>query len=244
MTTSTVAGVPVVVAAVDFSTVALLAGPMVLAAYLLGSLPWARWWRARQLRRELDEAGRSGAFAIGRPFPEGRQGEAVAVAIEALVPLAIATVTWHVIEAVAPGGLGGFRETSPIAFLSNQAVTVWQSMALWAGAAALVGHVAPVWSRFEGGGTGVPGAMALSLAYAPSVFGLASLGFVAARLLTGRVRPALYVAMAVAVTAAWLGWVFAWPTAWGNNHGPEMSLWVTVVSAILVAGAERSPYTT
>ena len=50
--------------------------------------------------------------------------------------------------------------------------------------------------------------------------------------------------MAVAVTAAWLGWVFAWPTAWGNNHGPEMSLWVTVVSAILVAGAERSPYTT
>ena len=229
------------IAQLDASKIALVAGPLVLASYMVGSVPLARWHRQRRLKSDLRRADSEGlAVDPTRPLPQGREGETIVAVIEGLIPLGCATAAWHIVERIAPGGQGGFTEQSAIAFLSVHAVTVWQSIALWAGAAALAGHVAPIWTNFRGGGTGVPGALALSLAYAPTTFSAAAFVYLAGRWITKSPRIALYLGLFAAITWTWLGWVFEWGNAWGNNHGPEMALWVTAVGSVLVAGSERT----
>lgn len=208
------------------TTVALLSGPLVLLGYLLGSVPVAYLWRRRELRGALDRgelAGRARA---------GREGEEALVGVEALLALAAAHIAWQVIESVAPGGQGGIP--SSIGVLSEQVLAVWQSVALWAGFAAVLGHVAPVWLRFRGG-TGVPPALLLSFVYLPLVFGSAVIGFFAGLALTRNRRLAIVAALPVALTTEWLAWVFDLPDGWGMRSGPEACLWVFVTGLVLIA---------
>lgn len=207
-------------ARLDVSRIGAVAGPLVLAGYVLGSLPW------RQLI-----AGRG---------TDDRRAARLGLVADAVVPLAVATAAWWIVERIAPGGQGGFATTSPIAFLSAQAVTVWQSIALWAGAAALVGQAAPVWRRFRGrAGTG--GAVLLVLAYAPVTLVVGLGTYTAAMALGGDRRTAVLAGLFGTLTASWLAWTFGWRAAWGNNPGPEMCLWTAAVATVLAAGLLREP---
>ena len=190
-------------------SVALAAGPLVLFGYLLGSGVYA-WLR----RDGLPRGGR-------RP---GWHGVA-----EAASGLAAAVIALRVTRWVAPG-----TETSAVGALSSQVLTAWQSIALWSGMAAVVGHVAPVWRRFDGG-SGLPPALALTLVYAPVVFAASVAGFFAGFALTGRPRGGIPVALGTAVVGAWLGWVWDWPAGWGLHNGPELALWSAVGATLLAA---------
>jgi glycerol-3-phosphate acyltransferase PlsY len=150
-----------------------------------------------------------------------------APAVEALATIAVTTAAWQIIINVAPGST-----ISRVAVLSAQALTVWQSVALWVGLAAVAGHMAPIWTRFEGG-SGLPPALAIGFAYAPTVFSAAVAGFFLGLLLLRTPRDALPVALGVAVTYSWLAWIFMWRPGWGVSSGPELSLMVTLVAVAL-----------
>jgi len=213
---------------VDVRTIAMLSGPLVGAGYFLGSIQWRilhRRWQLRNLEPIADEA-------FTEAPASGREGEGFVAAFEALIPLVYALVVWSFIESVAPGGGGGFNASSFIGALSNQVLPVWQSLAMWSGAAAVLGHVAPVWTRFRGG-TGIPPAMALTLFFAPWVFVAAVAAFLGTFWFTRNRRPALLVCYGVALSYSWIGWVFTFNRGWGVNFGPELSLWVAILMAML-----------
>jgi glycerol-3-phosphate acyltransferase PlsY len=111
-------------------------------------------------------------------------------------------------------------------------------VALWTGAAAVVGHLAPVWRGFRGG-DGVAPAGALAFAYAPVVFAVAAGAFLAAAAVTGRPRLALVACLPTTVTFAYVAWIADLPSGWGVTHGPELTLWVAVVTGALLAGNWR-----
>ena len=46
-------------------------------------------------------------------------------------------------------------------------------------------------------------------------------------------RPALLVSFSVALTYAWIGWVWEFDRGWGINFGPELTLWLAVLMAML-----------
>lgn len=186
------------------SAVALLAGPMVLAGYLAGALV-ARW-----LTRE-DEAA---------PRPAD-------LALEAFAALAVSTAAWWSIQEISPGS--GF---SRIGYFSNQVLAAWQSVALWAGLAAVVGICAPVFRRFAGN-PGIAPAAALLAVHFPWFF-FATLGTGALALATTRSsRLAHGAAIAVLLPTAWLGWVLEWQPAWGLPAGPEATVWAMVLAMVL-----------
>ena len=215
-------------AAVDVRTIAMLSGPLVGLGYFIGSIQWKiihqRWMMRRSEPRAAD--------ALTDAPATGRQGEAILAATEALIPVSFALAVWHFIESIAPGGNGGFDPSSLIGALSNQVVPVWQSLALWTGAAAVLGHVAPIWTRFRGG-TGIPPAMALVIAFSPWVFVAAVAAFLGTVWFTRNRRPALLVSFSVALTYAWIGWVWEFDRGWGINFGPELTLWLAVLMAML-----------
>jgi len=227
---------------VTVRTISLLSGPLVLGAYLLGSVPLAHLVRRRRLFRQIEDLGSVGdvAGAIGgTPAQRGREGELAVVVYEALLPVALATVAWHLVESVAPGSGNSFDNISAIGYLSNQALLVWQSIALWVGAAAVAGQVA---SAFLGlrGGTGIPGVMGLALAYTPITYAVAVLIFFAVVTVTHDHRRAVITALVGAVGWSWIAWVIELDSGWGATHGPELSLWITVVGALAVAGVSRT----
>ena len=121
---------------------------------------------------------------------------------------------------------------------SNQALGAWVSVALWTGAAAVAGHLAPAWRGFRGG-DGVAPAAILAFAHAPVVFAVAAGAFLAATAATGRPRLGLVVCLAPAVAFAYGAWILDLPAGWGVTHGPELTLWVAVVAAALLAGNWR-----
>lgn len=188
----------------SLSAVALLAGPIVLSAYLLGAL--VATWLARE-----DEA-------VPRP------GDLV---LEAFAALAVSTAAWWAIEQVSPGS--GF---SRIGYFSNQVLSAWQSVAIWAGLGVVLGVCAPVFRRFRGG-SGLAAAAALLAAHFPwflfAAVGAGGLGFGVARSL----RAGQGAAVASLLPAAWLGWVLEWQPAWGLPAGPEATVWTMVLVMVL-----------
>jgi glycerol-3-phosphate acyltransferase PlsY len=192
------------------TSVGLVAGPLVLVGYLLGSL--SRW---RDPRRGRD---------ILPPSP------GVQALVDAGLALAAATLAWKVTHAVAPPS-----SRSAVGFNSDQVLMPWESIALWAGLAAVLGHAAPVWSRFRGGGSGLVPALALAAAYSPTVLSLALGSMLVATLGTGTPRRGLPVALGATVSLSWLAWVRDTPPGWGMPNGPELSLWVAVLCGVLFA---------
>lgn len=210
------------------TNVAWVAGPLVLLGYLVGSLPVAYWLGRRRLRRRLGDPGDMVAAQQSPDHaPLGGPGELAAALVQTAATLAVTTLAWHATIEVAPPAA-----PSSIAVLSAQAITVWQSVALWTGMAAVVGHVAPVWQRFRGG-TGLFPALGLLLAYAPLVFSAAVAGYLLTLAVLKTPERAAGGGFAAAVVFEWLAWVYDWRHGWGAVHGPELSLWVTVLAAVL-----------
>ncbi|MEM9038099.1 MAG: glycerol-3-phosphate acyltransferase [Actinomycetota bacterium] len=215
------------------TTVALWSGPLVLLGYLLGSIPIALLWRRARLRRALDRdpAEQPDRAAVGR------EGETLVVFFEAAMAVLAAHIAWQVISGLAPGGgtpANPFDDVSPIAVFSAQALTAWQSVALWAGYAAVLGHIAPVWTRFRGG-TGIPPVIGLTFVYLPTVFASGVFGFFAGLAITRNRRLAIVVAVPVALIFEWFAWVFDWNPGWGLRSGAEPTMWVLMTGLLLIA---------
>lgn len=190
----------------SLSAVAALAGPIVLVAYGIGTLV-VTW-----LHRES-----SGDDAV-RPSD---------LVLEAFVALAVSTIAWQMIEEVSPGS--GF---SRIGYFSNQVLSAWQSVSLWAGLGVVTGFVAPVLRRFRGD-PGLAAAGALLAVHFPwflfASMGAAMVGFALMRSL----HAARGAAIVVLVPVAWLGWVLEWLPAWGLPAGPEATVWCLTLSIVL-----------
>ncbi len=188
----------------SLSTVALLAGPIVLVGYVVGALV-AHW-----LTRD-DEAALRPADLV----------------LEAFVALALSTAAWWTIQEVSPGS--GF---SRIGYFSNQVLSAWQSVALWSGFAVVVGICAPIFRRFAGGPGLAPAAALLAVHFPWFLFAAVAAGALGLGA-TRSPRLAQGAAIAVLLPAAWLGWVLEWQPAWGLPAGPEATVWVMALSIVL-----------
>lgn len=215
-------------------SVSILSGPLVLAGYLVGSIPFGYLLSRGRLRRQLSAGG---------PLPSPRRSEdpldvpgvVGAGALAGLATLFVATVAWDIGLAAAPAGNIGAVGT-----FSNQAVGAWVSVALWTGMAAVIGNIAPVWAGFRGA-TGLAPAVALVLAHAPVVFVAGAATSLAAYALTRSPRRALLVTLPVVVSVEYLAWIVDLQTAWGVTNGPELTLWTAVLAGALAARNLRAP---
>jgi len=208
-----------------------VAGPLVLIGYAIGSLPVGDLVATRRFRRQLD----AGRF----PHRRGHEVDAahvITAAVTAALTLGVATVAWDVGLEAAPRG-----QFSAVGTYANQAVGAWVSLALWTGAAAVVGSIAPVWSRFRRSGSGVAPALALLVAYTPL---LAAVGLAVGSFAWGlglRWRVVLGAALATIVTTAWVTWVTDTQAGWGITNGPEVGLWTAVLAVVLLLAAAPAP---
>lgn len=186
------------------SAVAVLAGPIVLSGYVVGSLVAYRM----------------------RPSP-GERLRPSDLVFEAFATLAVSTAAWWAIKEVSPGS-----NFSRIGYFSNQVLSAWQSVALWAGLAVVIGLVASVFRRF-GGSTGLAPTAALLAVHFPwflfGAAGSAAVGFAVAR----SVRAAQVGGIGALLPLAYLGWVLEWQPAWGLPAGPEATVWCMVVTIVL-----------
>jgi len=163
--------------------------------------------------------------AVDRP-----QREVVAAAVTLLV----ATVAWDVGLEASPRGAFGAVGT-----YSNQALGAWVSIALWTGTAAVIGSMAPVFTGFRNGGSGVGPAAAMLVAYTP-LLAAAGLGVGALLWATGvKWRVVLAVALAAIVVVEYLAWVTDTQLAWGITNGPELGLWSAVIAVVLLGRTAR-----
>lgn len=151
-------------------------------------------------------------------------------AAEVLVAIAAAAAGYSVTKAIAPGTV-----VSAVAFESIQVVLVWESVALWCGAAAVLGAAAPITTMFRGS-SGLAAAGAVAALFAPAVL-LASLGgtVVGLAVFRARSRDAVAVGLCAAPAYAWVAWAADLQPLWGVTHGPEVALWTAAVSSILLA---------
>jgi glycerol-3-phosphate acyltransferase PlsY len=205
-----------------------VAGPLVLMGYLVGSVPFGDLVAARRFRRQLD------TFApdrlAGSRFTDLDATQVITGSLAAGTTLLVATLAWDVGLQAAPRGSFG-----AIGTYANQALGAWVSIGLWTGTAALLGSVAPAWTGFKRGGSGVGPALALLVVYMPLLAAVAlaagSLTFVSVQ----RFRPALIVACASIVVVEYLAWITDLQRGWGITNGPELGLWSLVVAVLLVA---------
>jgi glycerol-3-phosphate acyltransferase PlsY len=219
--------------------VAVVAGLCVLAAYLLGSVPVGFLLDRRSLRQRLRRLETD-----GRPLDEqlrtiltGSSGAPPAVAaLDAAKVLVGATAAWHLVVSVSPGGTASVPNQSAVAFLSDQVLVSWQSAALWAGLAAVVGHLAPPWLGFRGDQGQAPG-LALAVVYAPIAFVVGVVAFFVARFALGadRLVAAVFISLGAFVAWCWVAWVGDLQLAWGVPAGPEVTLWAAVLAGVLAA---------
>lgn len=223
--------------------VAVVAGLCAVAAYLVGSIPVGYLTGRRALRLRLRQIE-----VDGRPLDEqlrtllaGPSSNPWVAVVDAAKILAAATFTWHAVVAVSPGGTASIPDQSAVAFLSDQVLVSWQSAALWAGVAALAGHLAPVWLGFRGDGGQAPG-LALAVVYAPIGFVVGVAAFFAARLALGsqRFAPAVFVALASFVGWCWVAWIGDVQLAWGVPAGPESTLWAAVLAGVLAVRTHQA----
>ncbi len=214
-------------------TVAVVAGLCVVGSYLLGSVPFAYLLSRRRLRRELRHVDLR-ALLAGQHAGDPRN-EVLATVLDTAKVLLAATVAWHLVEDASPGfDRNVLPEVSAVGFLADQVLTAWQSIALWSGLAAVVGHLAPPWLGFRGAQGQAP-ALGLAFVYCPTGFSAGVLAFFVALAATRRVVTAVLVSLLAFVGYAWLAWVFDWRTSWGATNGPELALWATVLSATVAA---------
>jgi len=207
--------------------VATAAGLCVLGAYLVGSVPFVYLQRRNRLRRDLRRLGHGGGP------PEGSPRTWVPAAVEVAVVLAVASVAWRVVASVSPGH-GSPDVVAGVATFSDQVLVPWQSVALWAGLAAAMGLIAPVWLDFRGS-SGMAPAMALLGVFSPvGLFG-AWAGYGVGLGVTRSGVGATGVAAVSLVGTAWVAWVLDLRALWGVPNGPETCLWSAALGAAVFA---------
>jgi glycerol-3-phosphate acyltransferase PlsY len=201
-----------------------VAGPLVLVGYAVGSLPFADRVAVRQFRRQLAR-DRLPVRSLGDVDP----ATLITGVLAGAITLLVATVAWDVGLEAAPRGL-----FSAVGTYSNQALGAWVSLALWTGTAALIGSIAPVWTGFKRGGSGIGPAVAMLVAFTPL---LATSGIVIGAItfgVTQRFRLALAAALAAIVVTEWVAWVTDLQTLWGITNGPELGLWSAILAVVLL----------
>ena len=201
-----------------------VAGPLVVLGYLAGSVPVADVVAKRRFRRQLD-SGRLPGPALG----EVDTASVLTALLTAGLTLLVATIAWDIGLEVSPRGHFG-----AIGTFANQALGAWVSIALWTGTAAVLGSIAPVWTRFRRGGSGVVPALALLIAYTPL---LAAAGLAVGSFAYGvnqRWRTALAAGLGAIVVTEYLAWVTDLQTAWGITNGPEVGLWSAILALMLL----------
>jgi len=190
------------------TTAAALAAPLVVLGYLVTSYAYC------EVKRRQREGG------------DRRLPSATIVSIAALLTT---TISYYAIDAVAPRAT-----TSAIAVFAPQALLAWESVALWTGVAAVLGHTSPVWNGFRGG-SGLPAAAIVAFVYLPVVLIAGAAGWFTGMLFSKKPRAPLYSALAAAVSVAWLSWITTWSDAWGVVLGPESTVVTVVAAGIIVA---------
>lgn len=208
----------------------IVAGPLVIIGYLVGSVPFPYLLSRRRLRRQLDSGG-SAHLAPGRSSedPLDMPGAITAAALSAAATLLLTTIAWDIGLQVAPRG-----SISAVGTYANQAVGAWVSIALWTGAGAVVGHAASVWTSFRGG-SGVPPAVAITAAYLPLLFVAGAAVFLLSYALSRSPRLSLLVTLPAVVAIEYVAWIADLQAGWGITNGPEVALWTAVVAGVLAA---------
>jgi len=100
--------------------------------------------------------------------------------------------------------------------------------------AALVGHVAPVWTGVRGGGKGVATAAGGILAVFPMFFPVELVVLLVAALAIRKSEPAMLVGMVAWVVGAVLWTVTGWSTGWGPAGGGGLIAFSVVGAALVV----------
>jgi hypothetical protein len=150
-------------------------------------------------------------------------------AVAAAVTLLVSTVAWDVGLEASPRGAFGAVGT-----YSNQALGAWVSIALWTGTAAVIGAMAPVFTGFRRGSSGVAPAAAMLVAFMP-LLAFAGGGVGAIAWAAGATwRVVLAVALAAIVVVEYLAWVTDTQLAWGITNGPELGLWCAVLAVVIL----------
>jgi glycerol-3-phosphate acyltransferase PlsY len=222
--------------------VAVASGLCVVFAFALGSIPFGFLLHRQRLRRDLRRLDRpaddldlqlrallAGATAV----PSGLTTDFVAAALDTAKVLLAATVAWHVIHRIPPHHVDR-TNFSAVAFVANQVLLGWQSVALWAGLAAAVSHLAPVWLRFRGGQGQAP-VLALVVVYFPYGFLAGAAVFLLALAVTRDVPRAVLISLPAFAAYAWLAWIYDWRSGWGVPNGPELALWAAVLAGVVAA---------
>lgn len=218
------------------TAVGLLAGPLIVVGYLAGSVPFVYLSARRRLRRQLDQPAVDHLVDAESPPAGDRAATHLdSWALPALATLAATTLAWHLTLAATPGA----NLFSSVGIFSNQAIGAWVSVALWTGMAAVVGHAAPVWTSFRGG-TGLPPAAALTIAYIPVIVAVGLGAGLVAYGVTRQPRTALAWGLPAMVTYAYLAWLGDLQAGWGVTNGPETTLWTAVLAATVFAGNLRA----
>ncbi|MBW3575651.1 MAG: glycerol-3-phosphate acyltransferase, partial [Actinobacteria bacterium] len=217
------------------TAVGVLAGPLIVLGYVSGSVPFAYLLSRRRLRRQLDDRSLS---ALGRG-DRGREHHDVrahvgAGILAAAATMAATTLAWQVTLAATPGA----NTFSAVAVFSNQAIGAWVSVALWTGMAAVLGHIAPVWTGFRGG-DGLAPALALTTAYTPLVLLMAAAVFLVVPGETDPPGPALVGARGAGVGCASRAWVADRRAGGGVRKGPEGTVWRAGLGVTRLGGRLR-----
>ena len=100
--------------------------------------------------------------------------------------------------------------------------------------AAIVGHVAPVWTGFRGGGKGVAAAGGAILAVFPVFFPVECVVLLVTALVVRKSEPAMLVGMAALVVASVLWAVCDWPHAWGPPPTGGLVAFAAVAAGLVV----------
>lgn len=223
----------------------MASGLCVVLAYLLGSIPFGYLLHRQRLRHDLRRLDRpasldlqmrallAGAANGAGSDASGLVIDVVAAALDTAKVLAAATIAWHVVHRIPPHHVDR-TNFSAVAFVANQVLLGWQSVALWAGLASAVGHLGPLWLRFRGGQGQAP-VLALVVVYFPYGFLVGAATFFASLAFTRDVPRAALISLPAFVAFAWLAWIYDWRSGWGLPNGPELALWAAVLAGVVAA---------
>jgi glycerol-3-phosphate acyltransferase PlsY len=233
----------------NLAGVALASGVGVVVAFVVGSIPFGYLISRRQLRRDLRRLdrrhpGREAELAAlltgtsasrAQPADLPSPADIAGAILDTVKVLGLAALVGVVVHHVGPGiRRGDIPSYGAVGFLSDQVLTAWQSAALWAGMAAVVGHLCPVYLGFRTGQGQAP-ALGLALRYLPFGFSAAVAAFLLGLAITRDVRRAVLISLPAFVAYAWLGWIYDLPHSYGAPNGPELALWAAVLAGVVGA---------
>jgi glycerol-3-phosphate acyltransferase PlsY len=216
-----------------------------LAAFLLGSIPIGHLVERSQLRRDLRRLERRNrrpgapdlhAFLGGvRDNDLPGMAELVGAALDTAKVLGLTIAALVIVRAASPGiHRGQVPASSQFGVLAIEALTFWQSAALWAGLAAGVGHLWSMWLGFRSSGQAQAPLLALALRFTPTGFVVAVAAYLLGRVLVGP-RRAVIVSLTGFVAWVWVSWLRDLPHWWGYPYGQEVAIWAVVMAGVVAA---------